>query len=89
MLSLLNPKGYAAMAALISGFVLVPDHVALDAATKAVVLVGLVLVIDVGWLFAGAALTPLLFEARLIDALYAMGRDPITFLVVPRVVGGA
>jgi phospholipid/cholesterol/gamma-HCH transport system permease protein len=39
----------------------------------------------------GAAIAAELASMRVteqIDALYAMGRDPITFLVVPRVVGG-
>jgi threonine/homoserine/homoserine lactone efflux protein len=38
-LSLVNPKAYAAMAALFSGFVLVPNRFALDATAKAIVLV--------------------------------------------------
>src|SRR5215212_8286093 len=38
LLSLINPKGYAAMAALFSGFVLVRERVALDATVKLLVL---------------------------------------------------
>jgi threonine/homoserine/homoserine lactone efflux protein len=56
-LFLVNPKGYAAMAALFSGFVLVRAHVELDAALKAMVLVAIMIVVDAAWLFGGAALT--------------------------------
>ncbi len=38
LLSLVNPKGYAAMAALYSGFVLVPDRMGADVAIKMAVL---------------------------------------------------
>ncbi len=40
ILSLLNPKGYAAMAAMFSGFVLIKDRIAFDIAVKIAVLVG-------------------------------------------------
>ena len=56
-LSLVNPKGYAAMAALFSGFVLVRDRLALDAAAKTIVLVAIITAVNLAWLFAGAALT--------------------------------
>ncbi len=63
-LSLVNPKGYAAMAALFSGFVLVRERLALDAALKATVLLGIMLAVNVAWLLAGAALTRLFREPR-------------------------
>ena len=56
-LSLINPKGYAAMAALFSGFVLVRGRPELDAALKLGVLVVIVVAVNIAWLFAGAALT--------------------------------
>ncbi|HEV2548340.1 MAG TPA: LysE family transporter [Stellaceae bacterium] len=56
-LSLVNPKGYAAMAALFSGFVLIRERLALDAAAKIGVLVLIITAVNVAWLFAGAALT--------------------------------
>ena len=56
-LSLVNPKGYAAMAALFSGFVLVGEGLLLDAALKVIILVAIITVVDVAWLFVGAALT--------------------------------
>jgi threonine/homoserine/homoserine lactone efflux protein len=59
LLSLVNPKGYAAMAALYSGFVLVQDGLALDIALKMVVLLLIIVVVNVAWLLAGAALTSL------------------------------
>jgi threonine/homoserine/homoserine lactone efflux protein len=65
LLSLVNPKGYAAMAALFSGFVLVRQRLALDAALKGVVLLAIILIVNTAWLFAGAALTRFLREPRL------------------------
>lgn len=57
LLSLVNPKGYAAMAALFTGFVLVPDRMAADLAAKCVLLVLIIATVNGGWLLAGAALT--------------------------------
>jgi len=56
-LSLVNPKGYAAMAALYSGFVLVHDRLALDVAAKMVLLTLVIVAVNVAWLLSGAALT--------------------------------
>ena len=64
LLSLINPQGYAAMAALYSGFVLVHDRLALDVAVKMAVLVLIITAVNVAWLFAGAALTRLFREPR-------------------------
>lgn len=63
-LSLVNPKGYAAMAALFSGFVLVRERLELDAAAKVIVLVAIIVAVNTAWLFAGAALTRFLREPR-------------------------
>jgi threonine/homoserine/homoserine lactone efflux protein len=57
LLSLVNPKGYVAMAALFTGFVLVHDRVGLDVALKVAILVAMMSAVDTAWLFAGAALT--------------------------------
>ena len=57
LLSLVNPKGYAAMAALYSGFVLLRDQPALDVAVKFVVLLAIIIGVNIAWLFAGTALT--------------------------------
>lgn len=57
LLSLVNPKGYTAMAALYSGFALAPDHVAADVGLKLVVLTAVIAAVNVAWLLAGAALT--------------------------------
>jgi threonine/homoserine/homoserine lactone efflux protein len=56
-LSLVNPKAYAAMAALFSGFVLVHGRLMLDATAKLVLLLAIIAVVNVAWLFGGAALT--------------------------------
>lgn len=56
-LSAVNPKGYAAMAALFSGFMLVRDRLVLDAAVKIAVLAVIITSVNLAWLFAGAALT--------------------------------
>ena len=63
-LSLVNPKAYAAMAALFSGFVLIRGHFALDAAAKMIVSVAIITTVNVAWLFAGAALTEYLRNPR-------------------------
>jgi threonine/homoserine/homoserine lactone efflux protein len=57
LLSLINPKGYAAMAALFSGFVLVRERIALDATVKLLVLAVIIAVVNLAWLTSGAALT--------------------------------
>jgi threonine/homoserine/homoserine lactone efflux protein len=59
LLSLVNPKGYAAMAALYSGFVLVQAHVALDIGLKMALLVAIMVAVNVAWLVAGTMLTNL------------------------------
>jgi len=56
-LSLVNPKGYAAMAALFSGFVLVRERLDLDLAAKTAVLAAIITAVNLAWLGAGAALT--------------------------------
>lgn len=63
-LSLVNPKGYAAMAALFSGFVLVREHLALDAAAKLLVLLAIIVAVNITWLCAGSALTRFFREPR-------------------------
>src|SRR5712671_1229938 len=56
-LSLINPKGYAAMAALFSGFVLIRARAELDVALKLAVLILIVVSVNAAWLFAGSLLT--------------------------------
>jgi threonine/homoserine/homoserine lactone efflux protein len=56
-LSLVNPKGYAAMAALFSGFVLIRERLDLDVVAKVVVLTAIIAAVNIAWLVAGAALT--------------------------------
>jgi threonine/homoserine/homoserine lactone efflux protein len=68
-LSAVNPKGYAAMAALFSGFVLFRDRLALDLTAKVVVLMAIITAVNVAWLFAGAALTRFLREPRMNRAI--------------------
>ena len=63
-LSLVNPKAYAAMAALFSGFVLVPNRFALDATAKAIVLAAIITAVNLAWLNAGAALTRFFRDSR-------------------------
>ncbi|MBI2734971.1 MAG: LysE family translocator [Rhodospirillales bacterium] len=63
-LSLVNPKGYAAMAALYSGFVLVPGRMGADIAAKMTVLTLIIVAVNVAWLLAGAGLTRFFREPR-------------------------
>lgn len=52
-----NPKAYAAMAALFSGFILVRDGPVGDTAAKTVVLLAIMIAVDLAWLLLGSALT--------------------------------
>ena len=63
-LSLINPKGYAAMAALFSGFVLLRDRLGLDIALKIALLTILIAAVNVAWLLSGALLTRLFRDPR-------------------------
>ena len=64
VLSLLNPKGYAAMAAMFSGFVLIRERIALDIAIKIGVLLAIIVTVDIAWLLAGAAMTRFFRDPR-------------------------
>jgi threonine/homoserine/homoserine lactone efflux protein len=64
LLSLVNPKGYAAMAALYSGFVLLPDRLGLDVAVKITGLTVVIAAVNIAWLLVGAALTRLFRDPR-------------------------
>ena len=68
-LSLVNPKAYAAMAALFSGFVLVGERPELDAAFKILVLVAIIALVNVTWLFVGSALTRAFRQPRVNRAI--------------------
>lgn len=74
-LSLINPKGYVAVAALFSGFVAARDHVAVDLAVKVTALITIIVLVSIPWLFAGAALTRLFRQARsnrIINVIFAI-----------------
>ena len=74
-LSLVNPKGYAAMAALYSGFVLVPDRLGADIAVKMSVLTPIIVAVNVAWLLVGAGLTRFFRDPRsnrLINVAFAV-----------------
>jgi len=64
LLSLINPKGYAAMAALFSGFALIKAEPALDAALKLLVLLAVIAAVNAAWLSSGAALTRFFRDPR-------------------------
>jgi threonine/homoserine/homoserine lactone efflux protein len=63
-LSLINPKGYAAMAALFSGFTLLRGQLALDVALKIALLTFLIAAVNVLWLWSGALLTRFFRDPR-------------------------
>ena len=65
LLAFANPKGWAAMTALFSGFVLVAGNLALNAALMVLTLASIMVVTDVSWLFVGASLTRFFREPRL------------------------
>lgn len=75
-LSLVNPKGYAAMAALFSSFVLIQGRLELDAAVKIVMLSVIIAAVNIAWLYAGAALTRTFRDprsSRIINVMFAAG----------------
>mgnify|MGYP001812204007 FL=1 len=75
MLSLVNPKAYAAMAAMFSGFVLVAGDPVQDGFVKAGVLMATLVTVNMAWLAIGAALTGLLRDpatARIINVAFAI-----------------
>ena len=63
-LSLVNPKGYAAMAALFSSFVLIRERVALDVAAKIAMLAIIIAAVNIAWLFMGTAFTRFFKDPR-------------------------
>jgi threonine/homoserine/homoserine lactone efflux protein len=63
-LSLVNPKGYAAMAALFSGFVLLRARPVVDAGVKIALLAVVILAVNVLWLLAGAMMTRFFRDPR-------------------------
>lgn len=63
LLSLINPKGYAAMAALFSGFVLADEQIR-DLGLKVATLLAVMVGVNLAWLYAGAAMTRLFREPR-------------------------
>lgn len=64
LLSLVNPKAYAAMAAMFSGFVLIAGDPLRDGIVKAGVLMATLVAVNVAWLSIGTALTGLLRDAK-------------------------
>jgi threonine/homoserine/homoserine lactone efflux protein len=69
VLALANPKAYAAMAALFSGFVLVHGRPGPDAILKALLLVAIMIAVNLAWLMAGSALARCLREPSLNRAI--------------------
>jgi threonine/homoserine/homoserine lactone efflux protein len=69
-----NPKAYAAMAALSSGFALSADGMT-DALAKAAVLLAVMIVVDIAWLLAGSALARVMRKpawSRAINIVFAL-----------------
>lgn len=67
--SLVNPKAYAAMAALFSGFSLIRDEPGIDIAAKTVLLFGVLAIVNVLWLWSGALLTRYFRDPRMNRAI--------------------
>lgn len=64
-LGLGNPKAYAAMAALSSGFTLVPNAPWADALLKLALIAATVIPVNIGWSLLGVTLTRWLRDARM------------------------
>jgi len=75
LLSLVNPKRYAATGALFSGFVLVRERLVPDVALKLIVLAAIIATVNVAWLVSGAGLTRFFREPgtnRIINVIFAI-----------------
>jgi threonine/homoserine/homoserine lactone efflux protein len=64
ILSLVNPKGYAAMAALFSSFVLIERPLEMDVAVKIALLAVIIAAVNIAWLMMGAVLTRFFRDPR-------------------------
>ncbi|WP_422029291.1 LysE family translocator [Roseovarius sp.] len=64
LLSLSNPKAYAAMGALFSGYTLLPGAPVEDGLTKAAIVMGVILIVNFLWLSIGATLARTLQHPR-------------------------
>jgi threonine/homoserine/homoserine lactone efflux protein len=74
-LSLINPKGYTAMAALFSGFVLQRQSVVFDVAEKIALLTLLIAAVNIAWVLLGALLTRFFREPRtnrIVNVIFAI-----------------
>jgi len=74
-LSLVNPKGYAAMAALFSGFTLLAGRLVLDAGVKTDVVTAIIVAVNIAWLCTGAVLTRYFRDPRsnrIINVIFAV-----------------
>jgi threonine/homoserine/homoserine lactone efflux protein len=65
LLAFANPKGWGAMTALFSGFVLIEGNLVLNAAVMVAILASIMVVTDLSWLFVGSLLTRFFREPRL------------------------
>ena len=75
LLSLVNPKGYAAMAALFSGFVLIRARLDWDALLKIAILTAIILAVNLAWLGGGTLLSRYFRDprsSRLINVSFAI-----------------
>lgn len=64
MLSLVNPKGYAAMLALFAGHVILEGRLLADAALKITVAMAIIVLVNIAWLLVGAGLARYLRSPR-------------------------
>lgn len=74
-LSLVNPKAYAAMAALFSGHVLVDGNQLADSLWKAGLLITTITIVNIAWLSVGAAMTSALQDqhtSRMVNIAFAI-----------------
>jgi len=75
LLSLVNPKGYAAMAAMFSTFTLINSSVLADGIAKFILLLVVIIFVNICWLLAGVAMTEWLKDeriSRILNILFAI-----------------
>lgn len=84
-MQLINPKAYAVMTALFTGFAFLPDNTALEAMIKAVVFTSISFPVHAIWLFAGASLKRLALgprATRIVNVCMALAMLAVVALAV-------
>jgi threonine/homoserine/homoserine lactone efflux protein len=87
LLSLVNPKGYAAMLALFASHTLIPDRLLADAVLKIAVTMAIIVAVNLVWLYVGAGLARYFRSpraSRILNVTFAILLLASAALLIPR-----